>query len=257
MRILFIGGKDVGCACLEWLIEEDFEIAAVIINPNDMEVGRYFRSATEIAQPRGIPTFCPKSVNSPESVERIRNLKPDIIVVVYYDQILKRDLIAIPALGCINLHLALAEEYRGCYPTTWAIINGEKRTGVTLHYIDEGIDSGDIIAQKTVPIKDSDTGLDLYRRCTQAGVELFKKTFPLIVGGKASRTPQKTTSKTRYCARNLFPSHEVDFNKSGKELYDYIRALTFPPFPPPYFRIGKRKMVIVEEQQEEQETVNE
>lgn len=257
MRIIFIGGKDVGCACLEWLMEEDFEIAAVIVNPNDTEAGRYFRSATELSRPRGIPTFCPEDINSPESVEQIRSLNPDTIVVVYYDQILKRDLIAVPASGCINLHLALAEEYRGCYPTTWAIINGEERTGVTLHYIDEGIDSGDIIAQKIVPIEKSDTGFDLYRKCTEAGIELFKETFPLIAQGKASRTPQKTTSKTRYYPRKSFPSHEVDLNKSGKELCDYIRALTFPPFPAPCFRIGNRKMVIVEERQEEPETADE
>jgi len=249
MRVLFAGGKDVGWGCLEYLIRESqSEVVGVFINRgSDTAKDRWYRSAAEIALAHHIPVFAPRSMNSARAIDVIRNLAPDIIVVVYYDQILKREVIDIPPHGCINLHMALAEEYRGCYPTTWALINGEKRTGVTLHYIDEGIDTGDIIAQKEVEITESDTGKSLYYKCTAAGVQLFSETFPLIEQGKAPRRKQKTTDKTRYY-RRVFPSREIDFSKSGQEIYDYIRALTFPPFPPPYFYIGDTKMVIVPEE---------
>jgi len=206
MRVVFAGGKNIGMECLRYLMGK---VNVVGVIPCD-----------------GIM-----------AANKIQQMAPDMIVVVYYDRILKKDIIDIPPMGCINLHMALAEEYRGCYPTTWAIINGETKTGVTLHYIDEGIDTGDIIAQKVVKIEPDDTGKSLYNKCTMAGVELFKETFPLLMNGTAPRRKQVTTRNTKYYGR-CFPSHNVG---------NYIRALTFPPFPEPYFYIGDKKMVIKEE----------
>lgn len=248
MRVIFAGGKNVGCGCLEYLLlDREVDLVAVFVNPkSDTAANRWYPSAAEIAMVHGIPVFSPPSINAPKSKEQIRALNPDLLVVVYYDQILKRDVIGIPKRGCINLHMALAEEYRGCYPTTWAIINGEKRTGVTLHYIDEGVDSGDIIAQREVPVDASDTGIDLYEKCTQNAIGLFRETFPLIETGMAPRRRQVSTEQTKYYRRE-FPSRKIDFGKSGADIYNHIRALTFPPFPPPYFYIGEKKMIIVEE----------
>jgi methionyl-tRNA formyltransferase len=247
MRIVFMGGKNIGCGCLKYLIErEEDRVVGIIVNPSDTAKDRWYESATELGIANNIPVYLFENINSPESVSLVRELSPDIIVVVYYDQILKKDIIHIPPKGCINLHMALAEEYRGCYPTTWAIINGEKRTGVTLHYIDEGIDSGDIIAQREVTITDGDTGKSLYKRCTKTGLELFREQFPLISSGKAARRKQATTAKTKYYKRE-FPSRELDFSRPGREIFNHIRALLFEPFPPPFFRIGNRRFIIKEE----------
>jgi methionyl-tRNA formyltransferase len=246
MKILFLGGKNVGCGCLEYLLERKKDLVGIIVNPSDIDRDRWYKSAAEIGFRNSIPVFSLKNINSRESVSFIKQLSPDIIFVVYYDQLLKSDIINIPPMGCINLHLALAEEYRGCYPTTWAIIKGEKRTGVTLHYIDQGIDSGDIIAQREVPISEDDTGRTLYEKCSSAGIELFRNQMPLILSGKSSRRKQIATVDTKYFKRE-FPSREIDFSKSGKEIYDHIRALLFDPFPPPFFTIGGKKYTIEQE----------
>jgi methionyl-tRNA formyltransferase len=248
MRIVFAGGKDVGCGCLEYLLEyPDVDVVAVIVNSDgDMAAKRWYRSAAELALRHDVPVFAPHSINEPKMITRLQGMAPDLIVVVYYDCILKGDVIGIPKRGCINLHLALAEEYRGCYPTTWALINGEIRTGVTLHYIDEGIDTGDIIAQKAVEILPDDTGKSLYYKCTRAGIELFREAVPSVLEGTIPRVRQITTERSRYYKRE-FPSQCIEFTKSGEEVYNHIRAVYFPPFPLPYFYIGRKKMVIAEE----------
>jgi methionyl-tRNA formyltransferase len=146
--------------------------------------------------------------------------------------------------------MALAEEYRGCFPTTWAILNGEKRAGVTLHYIDQGVDSGDIIAQTTVPMTEETTGKSLYDNCTVAGLQLFKTYFPLVEQGTAPRRPQIKTDNTKNYPR-VFPSQEIDFSKSGEEILRHIRANIFPPYPSAYFYIGGRKYIIQEEERDD------
>lgn len=142
--------------------------------------------------------------------------------------------------------MALSEEYRGCYPTTWTLINGEKRTGVTLHYIDESIDSGEIIDQQEYMILDSDDGKALYDKLTEIGIELFKNNFLLIKENNQKTRKQVPSEKLRYYKR-IFPDRKIDFSKSGREIYDFIRALTFEPFLPPYFYIGSKRMIIVED----------
>lgn len=246
MRILFIGGKNIGCGCLRHMTESRADVVGIIVNPADTAKDRWYESAAEIGMANNIPVYAPEKLNSPESTALIKRLAPDIIFVVYYDQILKPAIINIPAKGCINLHMALAEEYRGCYPTTWAILNGETKAGVTIHYIDEGVDTGDIIAQKEVTINDEDTGKTLYDKCTKAGIELFREQFPLIMSGKASRRKQVTNDNTRYYRRK-FPTQEIDFSKPGDKILNHIRAHLFEPFPPPFFYIGKRKFIIREE----------
>lgn len=246
MRVLFMGGKNIGCACLDYLVERKTNLVGIIVNTDtDVEANRWYRSATETGLRQNIPVFSPRNINSTEGVRLVKSLKPELIVVAYYDQILKNGILSIPKLGSINLHMALAEEYRGCYPTTWAIINGETRVGVTIHYVDEGIDSGDIIAQKELEIKNEYTGRDLYVLCSKAGTELFRETFPLIEAGEAPRRKQKSTANTKYYKRE-FPSREVDFTKSGKEIHNFIRALIFEPFPSPYIKIGERKFIFKE-----------
>ena len=247
-KILFAGGKDIGCGCLEQLLQySKVEVVAVLINQgSDTAPDRWYESAAEIALKNDILVYAPKNINDSATVKLIKALEPELIVAVYYDQILKSEVLEIPFMGCINLHFGLSEEYRGCYPTTWAIINGETKTGITIHYINEGIDAGDIISQQHIDIMPNDTGKSLYYKCTAAGIQLFNNTFPEILKGTAPRRVQVTTTKTKYYKRE-FPSQQIDFSKSEKEIFDHIRAIYFPPFPLPYFYIGKKKMVIVEE----------
>ena len=246
MKILFMGGKNIGYGCLKLLIASKVDIVGIIVNPSDTDAARWYESTAELGLHHNLPVFMIEDINSEKGVAYIKELAPDLIIVVYYDKILKKRIIDIPRKGCINLHMALAEEYRGCFPTTWAIMNGEQRCGVTLHYVDEGIDSGDIIEQKEIIIDEGDTGRGLYEKCTRAGIELFREELPRILSDTVKRRKQVTTEKTKYYKRN-FPNREIDFSKSGREIYNRIRALIFDPFPPPFFYIGETKYVIKQE----------
>ncbi len=237
MRVLFMGGKLVGYLCLQHLIESQ-TVVGVYVNPNDTDANRWYPSVAELAIKSSIPVFSYK-VNSPESIATLKKLEPDIIAVVYYDQILKPEVFKIPALGSINVHLALAERYRGSYPTTWAIINGETVTGVTIHCIAESIDGGDIIAEKEVSLANDWTGEDLYYHLTEVASELFEETFPQIT----TITPRKQSSKYAKYYRREFPDREI---KLDEKTYNKIRALLFKPFPSPYIMIGQRKFIITE-----------
>lgn len=248
VRVVFAGGKAIGCGCLRFLLKLDrVQVVGVFVNPADTAATRWYPSVTEIALAHALPVYAPESINAPVEVNRLRSMAPDLIVVSYYDQILSREVFALPRLGCINVHLALAEEYRGCYPTTWALINGEARTGVTIHHITYAVDAGDIIAQREVPIATSDTGRTLYDKCTEVGISLFSEVLPQLLTVPLRARAQVSTENTKYYKRS-FPSHEITFRGDGQSIFNRIRALHFPPFPPPYFYIGETKMVIVEEE---------
>ncbi len=234
-----MGGKNVGCGCLEYLLKNKKEIVAVFVNPNDKSRGRWYRSAAEIAQFYKIKVYKSRNINSPNNIRLIKKLNPELIVVVYFDQILKRELINIPKYGCINLHLALSQVHRGCYPTTWSLIRGDKYTGVTLHCITEKIDGGPIIAQKKIKIRDDWTGKDIYNKVSDLGIKLFEEIFPNLDKVKPYFL---NISKSKYYERE-FPSRKI---KLDRETCNKIRALIFEPFPPPYIKIGKRKFIFKE-----------
>lgn len=247
IRVLFMGGKAVGCGILRLLIGSTAtHVCGVVVNPNDSDAGRWYPSAAEIARAADIPVRAPEKVNSDEVIAWIRACKVDLIVVAYYDQILASEIFEMPSLGCVNLHFASAERYRGCYPTTWALINGDAMTGVTLHRVTGVIDGGEIMAEREVPIEAEDTGLSLYGKCVQAGIALFEEALPALLEGRLSGRPQSRTIATRYHNR-VFPTQEISFEGDGKAVLNRIRALHFPPFPPPYFYLGTKKFVIVEE----------
>ena len=241
MKIVFLGGKKIGYNCLKYLIQHsEIEVALVIPNlESDVLQNRWYPSVTELALTYNIPLLGTKNIN--ENIEEIKQINPDLIFSVYFDQIFKKPIIDIPPKGIINLHFGLPEYYRGCYPTTWAIINGETSTGVTLHYVDEGIDTGDIIAERFIDIKEHYTGKDLYDICTETGFDLFKEMLPLIINDKCEARTQINGNAQHY--NRDFPSHEV---KLPDDVYNYIRALFFPPFPSPFFYIGNRKITIKE-----------
>lgn len=242
-NVLFMGGKSIGCQVLSHLLQMDsVKVVAAFTNPDEVECA-WYPYAARVATDNSIPVYKTDNVNSERSIETIKKFEPDLIVVAYYDQILKRNVINIPSLGCVNIHFGLAEQYRGCYPTTWAIINGEKYAGVTLHYIDDGVDSGDIIDQTHFDISPDMTGMDLYEQCTDAGFYLFKENINAILAGNAGRRKQEYTYHTKYYRRE-FPPQEIHL---PQETLDYIRAVYYPPFPLPYIMIGSRKFVIIEE----------
>lgn len=187
----------------------------------------------------------PRSLGLEEfGLEDVFHFRPDLIVVAFYDTILKQDVYSIPKLGCWNLHLGDTSRYRGAYPNIRAIENGDREYRVTLHMIDSGIDSGPVLGQKSFPLEPTDCGKRLYEKMTQAGVELFEELYPDLVSGEALKRvyPQEESEASLYYRKDF--RREI---KVPEEVRNQVLARTFPPFPPPYFMVGDRKFIITEE----------
>ena len=230
MKIVFIGSKDMGCVCLSELIKQGEQIVGVIARDDDPNSSMWYGSVSKIAEKNKLTLFKPKDINDPSFCEKIKTLNPDIVLCVFYPKILKKNFIDIPKYGCINLHFAPLPKYRGCMPGAWAIIEGQDEFGVTMHYIDEGVDSGDIVAQKKFTINRNDTGKTLYKKCEKVGLELFNEAFPIIKNNKVKKIPQDKT-KVIYHRRGVPNDRYIDWEKSAKDIFNFVRALTFPPFP--------------------------
>jgi methionyl-tRNA formyltransferase len=172
--------------------------------------------------------------------------------------VVNSDFIRLFPKGCINLHPALLPHNRGRFPNIWSIVS-KTPAGVTIHYIDEGIDTGDVIAQKEVPVEVTDTGASLYRRLEIEGLELFKATWPAIQAGTASRSPQAAGSGSYHRARDVESIDEIDLQKSyrAEDLINVIRARTFPPHRGAYFMHEGRKIYLRLELLDESESPKE
>lgn len=238
-RVAFAGGKPPGIACFTKLLTH-IRPDIVFVNAEDAQPQHWYSrpTLTELAQANAIP------VRTTLSAADLTDI--DLLLVVYYDMILPPEIIAQLPLGCVNLHLGLAEQYRGAYPTTWALLNGETVTGCTLHYIDAGIDSGPIIATRDVPITPDDTGLTLYRTLTTVGSALFDQWLPRLLTGRVESRPQQPMFYPKVHYKRDFPDYEVVLPETTR---NRIRALTFPPFPRPYCMIGSRKFYFVDAQE--------
>jgi len=232
MHIVFMGSAELSCRSLEALCADRGHRVVGVVTQPDKPKGRDLKSAScpakAMAVERGIPVLAPAKVNEPESVGAIRVLTPDLIVVVAYGQILKQELLDLPARGCINVHASLLPKYRGAAPIQWAIARGERVTGVTIMHMAKKMDAGDIILQESVPIAIDDTGGTLHDKLAEAGAALLVKAVAAIGDGRAARVPQDEREVT--CAPKLAKEDgRIDWTRPAGELYDRIRA--FNPWP--------------------------
>ena len=240
MRILYLGNNWLGWQILKWLKEQGEEIAGLAIH-----LPRKQKYASGIRQVANLPSdkiFDGAKLNDPELIESIKSLAPDIGLSVLFDYILKPEFLSIFPQGVVNLHPAYLPYNRGQYPNVWSIIEGTP-SGVTLHYMDEGIDTGAIIAQKKVPVEMVDTGETLYRKLEQASLALFSESWPLVRAGKAPRTPQRGETGTYHRTDDVEAIDEIDLNRAyvARDLINVLRARTFPPYKGAYFTAnGKR-----------------
>jgi methionyl-tRNA formyltransferase len=222
--VIFAYWGDIGIRCFEWLMEQGEEVIAVVTRPGEpgeAVKAAVFKHYVPVYQPPG-------NVNESRFIEILRRLSPDLFFSTYFGRLFSPELLAVPRLGCINMHNSLLPKYRGQAPSTWGIINGDTVGGQTIHWLDEGIDSGDIIAQKSIPIEPDDTGSTLGRKLVDLGVELFKETYPLIKAGEAPRIPQNDEEAT-YCV-SARPRHaRIDWTKSAGEIRNLVRAFSRPP----------------------------
>ena len=233
MKIVFMGTPDFAVPCLAEIIQRGYQVLMVVTQP-DRPKGRGKKLTAppvkELALRHNLPVIQPEKVRDPEIVEQLRALKPDCIVVVAFGQILPKSILEIPPLGCINVHASLLPQYRGAAPINWAIINGEKISGVTTMYMDQGLDTGDMILKKQLMIGEMTAG-ELYDQMAVIGADLLGETLSLIEKGIAPRIPQ-IDSESSYAPimdKNL---GKIDWNKSAMDIYNLIRGVN--PWPTAY-----------------------
>ncbi|MDD5677851.1 MAG: bifunctional UDP-4-amino-4-deoxy-L-arabinose formyltransferase/UDP-glucuronic acid oxidase ArnA [Kiritimatiellae bacterium] len=242
MKAIVLAYHDIGCAGLDALLRNGFDVQAVFTHKDNPGEVVWFHSVAELAAARGIPVYAPEDINHPIWVEKIRALKPDIIFSFYYRQMVKAAILDIPPRGCINLHGSLLPKYRGRCPVNWVLINGEKETGVTLHYMTLHPDDGDIVAQAKVPIDKGETALTLFGKMTAASTRLLDKTLPRVRALKAPRTPQDQAKATYFGGRRP-EDGEIDWNKSAQGICNLVRAVTHP-YPGAFTLSGDRKLLV-------------
>jgi UDP-4-amino-4-deoxy-L-arabinose formyltransferase/UDP-glucuronic acid dehydrogenase (UDP-4-keto-hexauronic acid decarboxylating) len=227
MKTLVFAYHNVGIVGLEALKREKFDIQAVFSHEDDPEENVWFGSVVEWAKTHQVPVFCPDRVNSPEWIEKIRTLSPEVIFSFNYRHLLRRDILTIPQAGAYNLHGSLLPAYRGRCPVNWVLVNGEKHTGVTLHHMTEAADAGDIVGQKRVVVDFEDTALSLYRKLCAKADELLAEVLPLIKKGSAPRIPQDLRKGSYYGGRRP-EDGKIDWNWPAARIYNLIRAVTEP-----------------------------
>ncbi|NLG93316.1 MAG: methionyl-tRNA formyltransferase [Clostridiales bacterium] len=230
MRIIFMGTPDFAVPCLQSIIEKH-TVCAVFTQP-DKPKGRGYALTPPpvkvLAQEKNIPVYQPKTLRTEEAAQLIRDLNPDAIVGVAYGKILPKEILAVPPYGCINVHASLLPKYRGAAPIQWAVINGEKETGVTTMYMAEGLDTGDMLLKEKTEIGPEETAGELHDRLSQLGAELIIKTLQGIEEGTIQRIPQGD-SETCYASMLTKELSHVDWNKPAQEIHNLVRGLS--PWP--------------------------
>ena len=239
MKAIALAYHNIGCAGIKALLQNGFDILAVFNHTQDPNENIWFNSVAKLAAAHGIPTFAPENINHPLWVQKIRELKPDIIFSFYYRNMVSKEILDIPPKGCLNLHGSLLPKYRGRCPINWVLVNGEKQTGVTLHYMTPRPDDGDMVCQKSVDISSEDTALTLNKKMVQASTVMLNQILPRIKRGKIPQTPQDHSAATYFGGRR--PEHgEIDWSVSAQAVRNLVRAVT-TPYPGAFSHIGTRK----------------
>ncbi len=243
MRIVFMGTPDFAVPTLEKLIKLH-DVAAVFCQP-DKPKGRghkmQFPPAKEIAIKNSIPVYQPTSLKTDEEIQRIKEMKPDVIVVVAYGKLLPKAVLNIPKYGCVNVHGSLLPKYRGAAPIQWAVINGEKVSGVTTMFMGEGLDTGDMLLKREVEISDDETAGEVFDRLKIIGADLLTETLTAIENKTARRVPQNDEEAT-YAPMLKKEMGQIDWSKSACEIHNLIRGLN--PWPSAYTFIDGVKFKI-------------
>ncbi|MBQ7781606.1 MAG: methionyl-tRNA formyltransferase [Lachnospiraceae bacterium] len=258
LKIVFMGTPDFAVGALQALIEAGHEIVAVVTQP-DKAKGRSgklsFSPVKECALENGLPVFQPERIKRPEAVAELKKYEADIFVVAAFGQILSKEILDMPRLGCINIHASLLPKYRGSSPIQWSVINGEEKTGVTIQQMNEGVDTGDILYQKEIVLDKKETGESLFDRLAVLGAEAVVEVLPLIEEGKVTPVPQNHEEATHTVMLDKAMGH-MDFTKNAIELERLVRGLNSWPSAYTYFD-GKQLKIWESDLCEEEELSDE
>ena len=227
MRIVYMGTPDFAVSCLERLHSLGHEIAGVFCQPDKPQGRKMILTAPPVKEKAlelSLPVFQPATLRNGEALEILKQLNPDLIVVVAYGKILPREILELPKHGCINIHASLLPQLRGAAPIQWAVINGLKKTGVTSMLMDEGLDTGDMLLKAEVEIGENETSAELWDRLSILAAQVLEETIEKLQKGELVRTKQDD-SKSTYAPLLSKSISEVDWNESAQNVHNKIRGL--------------------------------
>lgn len=239
MRAVVLAYHTIGCAGIKCLLAHGFEIQAIFTHKDDPHENTWFESVAELAAINHIPAYAPEDINHPLWVERIQQMAPQILFSFYYRNMVGKEILHIPPAGSLNLHGSLLPRYRGRCPVNWVLIHGEKTTGLTLHYMTERPDDGDIVGQLPIPIADSDTAQSLHEKLTAVVGELLNDLLPKIRDNKAERIPQDPAKASYFGGRGP-QDGIIDWTQDANRVRNLVRAVT-RPYPGAFAFLGNRK----------------
>jgi methionyl-tRNA formyltransferase len=231
LKVLFFGTSEFALPSLKNLLGSSHEVLAVVTQP-DRPKGRgqkLFPSAIKsLALAKNLPIFQPEKIRDPVSLEVLQSCRPELIVVVAYGQILSSSVLSIPPRGCVNVHASLLPQYRGAAPITWAILNGETRTGVSTMFLDAGMDTGPILLTAETPLEQEDTAGTLHDRLSRMGADLLRKTLDGLEKGQITPRSQDHSQAT-YAPKIDKEAGRINWDHPARELFNFLRA--FDPWP--------------------------
>ena len=244
MRVVFMGTPDIAATCLKQILEDGFDVVGVYTQP-DRPKGRGMKLVAspvkELALAHDIPVFQPEHFKDAETAEQLRQLQPDVCAVVAYGRILPQTILDIPTKGCINIHASLLPQYRGSAPYQWAVLDGQKETGVSAQYMALKMDAGDVIDVAKTPIGPNETAGELLDRLAVLGAQLLSKTLSRVAAGSVTATAQDEAAVTYapMLDKSMCP---IDWRKTAQQVHDQVRGLH--PWPVATTEIGGTRFKI-------------
>ncbi|WP_370425770.1 bifunctional UDP-4-amino-4-deoxy-L-arabinose formyltransferase/UDP-glucuronic acid oxidase ArnA (plasmid) [Pantoea vagans] len=242
MKTVVFAYHDMGCVGINALLNAGYEITAIFTHNDVATENNFFGSVARLAAEHGIPVYAPDEANHPIWLDRIRTMAPEMIFSFYYRHLLSDEILQCAQKGAFNLHGSLLPKYRGRAPLNWALVNGERETGVTLHCMVKRADAGNILAQQKVAIDDQDNALTLHRKLTQAAEQLLSDVLPRLRQGEVSEWPQDESQATRVGGRTA-EDGRIDWNQPAATIHNLVRAV-IDPWPGAFAFAGSVKFIV-------------
>ncbi len=241
-RIVFFGYSEVGYECLSLLLERGDHVVALITHEDNPQEKIWFKTPAVAAREKGMPVFAPEKVNTPEWIERIAALQPELILSVYYRHMISPRILALPRLGAFNLHGSLLPKYRGRAPINWAVLHGESRIGMTLHRMVKAPDAGAVVDQEGVELGPRDTAEQAFRKVLPCARRVLARQIDALLAGTASETPQDDVQATYFGGRKP-EDGRIRWAQPSAQIFNLIRAVT-DPYPGAFVDVGGARLMV-------------
>lgn len=241
-RIVFFGYSEVGYTCLDLLLQRGDNVVALITHEDNPNEKIWFKTPAVAAREKGVPVFTPESVNTPEWIEKIKALKPDLILSVYYRNMISTKVLELAPLGAFNMHGSVLPKFRGRAPINWAIVEGASESGMTLHRMVKRADAGAIVDQAAAPIGPKDTAEQVFRKVMPLAREVLARQIDALLAGTARETPQDETQATYFTGRKP-EDGRINWNTTTARVFNLIRAVT-DPYPGAFSDIGDARLMV-------------